>query len=141
MKHIGRMVAMNRVYHKFEDWEDFKNGMYNSPDGNDAELLQDAIRLLSDLEMFFIEGKKMILQWVVSASENLSNVSQNRRAWIGQATCCFVYGVPETVTREAWGLLTDLQRYEANKIADKIISIYENKNKVVHKNMGEPLLF
>lgn len=135
------MVAMNRVYHKFEDWEDYKNGMYDSPDGNDAELLQDAIRLLSDLEMFFAEGKKMIFKWVVSASENLSNVSQNRRAWIGQATCCFVYGVPETITREAWGELTDLQRFEANKIADKIISIYENENKKLCIDLGKKMLF
>jgi hypothetical protein len=141
MKLIERMVAMNRVYHKFEDWEDYKNGMYDSPDGNDAELLQDAIRLLSDLEMFFAEGKKMIFKWVVSASENLSNVSQNRRAWIGQATCCFVYGIPETITREAWGQLTDIQRFEANKIADKIISIYENENKKLRSNMGKTMLF
>lgn len=131
---------MNRVYHKYTEWEDFKNGMYDSDCGNYNELLNDAILLLSNSNLFYETALKVIEQWIVSTKENLTNLNSNRRAWIGQASCCMAYGVPESITRDAWAILTDVQRYNANKVADKIISIYENKNRKIHSRMGNEML-
>jgi len=134
------MAVMNREYHKYTEWEDFKNGMYDTDNGNYNELLSDAILLLSDEKSFYETALKVIESWVVSTKENLTNINSNRRAWIGQASCCFAYGVPEIITRDAWALLTDVQRYNANKVADKIISIYENKNRKIYSRMGKEML-
>lgn len=131
---------MNRVYHKYTEWEDFKNGMYDTDNGNYNELLNDAVLLLSNDNLFYETALKVIESWVISTKENLTNINSNRRAWIGQASCCYAYGVSETITRDAWALLTDLQRYNANKVADKIISIYENKNRKIHSRMGKEML-
>lgn len=139
-RYIGRMEVMNRVYHIYTEWEDYKNGMYAEADGNKEELINDAITLLSSIDLFYDEGLKMLNEWIVSAEENMSNKDQNRRAWIGQATCCYTFGVPEIITKEAWGLLSELQKYEANKIADKLIRIYENGYNKLCQNVGEPLL-
>lgn len=131
---------MNRIYHPYQEWEDYKNGMYADVDGNKEDLINDAIKLLSSTNLFFTEGLKMISEWIISAEENLTNADQNRRAWIGQATCCYTFGVPEIITKEAWGLLSEVQRYEANKIADKLIRIYENGHNKLCQNVGETLL-
>jgi hypothetical protein len=132
---------MSRVYYKYHLWEDYQNGMYNPCDGNEQELVQDAILILTDEKLFLSESLKMINEWVISAEENLSNKDQNRRAWIGQACCCYTFGVPEIVTKKAWGLITDLQRYKANKVADKVISEYESKNRKLHTDVGAEMLF
>lgn len=131
---------MNRVYHKYTEWEDFKNGMYDADNGNYNELLNDAVLLLSNDNLFYETALKVIESWVISTKENLTNINSNRRAWIGQASCCYAYGVTEAITRDAWALLTDIQRYNANKVADKIISIYENKNRKIHSRMGKEML-
>lgn len=131
---------MNRIYHPYQEWEDYKNGMYADVDGNKEDLINDAIKLLTSTNLFFTEGIKMINEWTISAEENLTNADQNRRAWIGQATCCYTFGVPEIITKQAWGLISEVQRYEANKIADKLINIYENSRNKLHSNLGEPLL-
>ena len=82
---------------------------------------------------------------MISAKVNLTNISCNRRAWLGQACCSYKFNVSETSTRLAWGLITEKQRIESNAIADKWIKIfeqsYERENRKIHFQMGEKLLF
>jgi hypothetical protein len=131
---------MNRVFHKYDDWEDYINGMYNTE--KDSEYFVDkSIILLKDNNMFLKEGLNMIEKWVISADENLSNTNCNRLSWIGQATCCFLFGSPEKSTRKAWSLLSSDERNNANVVATKILKQYERKNRKIYKSMGEKLLF
>lgn len=132
---------MKRIYSVFTDWEDYQNGMYSGSIDNVDYLLPKAVDLLSDDNLFFEKALEMILNWKVCTDYNLSNTGLNRRAWIGQATCCYVYKVPEIITRLAWSELSEQTQIKANFAANRIIKIYEKRNKEVHKNMGTKMLF
>ena len=132
---------MKQIYHHFKEWEDYQNGMYDLSNQNEELLINKAKELLSDQDLFFKTSLDVIYNWKKSTDVNLTNKNSNRRSWIGQSACCYAYGVPELLTRVAWGMLTDIQRKEANLTADKIIRIYEEKNRRVHNGMGEEGLF
>lgn len=66
-------------------------------------------------------------KWKYSCEHNLSNKTQNRKAWIGHAACALALGCPEDITREAWSYLTEEQQQRANDEAQKAIKYWENK--------------
>jgi hypothetical protein len=132
---------MDRIYYQYEEWEDFQNGMYRIPNIEDEKLINKSIELLSNCDLFLETAKNMTYDWPISTHVNLSNTSCNRYAWIGQASCCYLYGSPELITRQSWGLLNDMQKNKANLVAEKIIISYETKDKGLHKNMGTKMLF
>lgn len=118
------------------EWECYKNGMYE-PKGD----VNDAVLLLSDWDEFERILNKVVDEWDVSARNHLLNNYINRQAWCGQVACCYRYGVGEVNTRTAWKQLTPMQRYKANKVADKQIKTYERKNKRLYKQLGRSGLF
>ena len=133
---------MKQIFEHYEKWEDFKNGMFDiTKKDNETELIKNAESLLKDEAQFYNTSIEMINKWVISSSVNLSHVSCNRKAWIGQAACSYLYSCPEILTRIAWKNISETERIKANNIADKIISIYETKNRNIHKNMANAMLF
>lgn len=133
---------MERIYHKYEVWEDYKNGMYNDSDVLDKDkLVFESIKLLSSPDRFYNVMDKILKEWVNSCDENLSNKSINRRAWLGAAACSFNHKCPEYLTRIAWSLMNPDKQAQANNLATLIIEKYERKNKGLHKTMGNELLF
>lgn len=120
---------MKQFFAPYWDWEDFKNGMYNKQTKNELEHIEKSIEILSDSELFFKISKQMIAEWIISAKVNLTDLQQNRRAWIGQATCCFANGTPENLVRIAWNSLSEQKQKEANYIAERIIIEFELKEK------------
>lgn len=118
---------MQQFFAPYWKWEDFIHGMYKTSIHNESEHIQNSIELLSDKDRFYESAKKMISEWVVSAKVNLTDISQNRRAWIGQATCCYLFGTPEHLVRMAWNSISEQKQKEANYIAERIISEFETK--------------
>lgn len=122
---------MKRIFHPYDKWEDYINGMY-SKHHEDADILIDLSKnMLSDQTKFYKYGKKMISEWVFSSDQNLSNKSINRMAWVGQATCCFAHEAPDFVTKKAWDSMEQKDRDAANKTAIKLINEWENRNEVI----------
>jgi hypothetical protein len=70
-------------------------------------------------------AKMMLRDWPRAAEHNLTNREQNRRAWIGQATCCYSSNAPEGATRLAWWVLLADERDRANAVADRVIAEWE----------------
>jgi hypothetical protein len=139
MAFVGKMV---QVYHDYLLWEDYKNGMYDiSQKENESELINNAISLLSNENEFYNVCINVITNWEICTSVNLTNVYCNRRAWLGQSACNYKYGVPEILTRVAWGKLDNTTQLKANNVADKIIRIYETKNKEIYSGLGTKMLF
>ena len=133
---------MKQIYSPYWDWEDFNNGMYDTPALADMpELSKQAASLLSCAERFANACKQLINDWPIASAVNLTNLGTNRRAWLGQAACNFVAGVPEVATRAACKELTEDQRRKANQIADEAIREYQSKSRAVHNNMGSKGLF
>ena len=132
---------MIQIYYKYTEWEDFQNGMFETKLKNEETLIDKAVELLSNEEMFFEVSLKVLDKWGVSSDVNLSNKNSNRQSWIGQAACCYAFKVPETLTRKAWNSLDNITKIKANLIADKIIKIYERKYFELHRDVGKPMLF
>lgn len=122
----GRFI-IEQYYSPFTNWEDYQNGMYETTIPDIDNSITNAIKLLTDHDEFYIACDCVINEWKISSAVNLTNINYNMRAWLGQAACCFKYGIPEMFTKKAWGMLTDKQRDDANNIADKIIAQYHKQ--------------
>ena len=128
---------MKQYFSHYENWEDYKNSMYSiEKKDNEQQLVNNAIIMLSDNNMFYETCKEVLLIWTISSRVNLTNMQCNRKAWLGQAACNFKFNVPEILTRVAWGKLSYTKQYKADEIALKIINhfelTYENKNTKLH---------
>mgnify|MGYP001327108776 CR=1 FL=1 len=117
---------MKRIYHHYNEWEDFKAGLYRLPCCHDSQHQVTLSKgLLSQPTIFYNTALQMIQEWGVASEVNLSNRGRNRQAWIGQATCCFSHKAAEHQTKEAWWMLDKDQQAKANEAADCVIEIWE----------------
>lgn len=130
---------MKQIYAPYTDWEDFKNGMYNEE--NSLEMVDLSKLLLEDNCLFYSTLLTLLEKWPIASNVNLTNKNSNRKAWLGHAACSFLHGVPERQTRIAWGEMTIEKKIQANLVAEKVIRIYEEKNRRVHSGVGESMLF
>ena len=117
---------MERIFHPYDKWEDFKNGMYEVPSNKKNEkFIKKSIELLSNCDLFLNTCIDLINHWKIATEVNLTNTNFNRKAWLGHAACSYKFGCPEFSTRIAWGILTEKQRIEANNVAQKVINSFE----------------
>lgn len=117
---------MEQVFHHFKLWEDYKMGMYYlSKSIDEGDAIEKAKKLLCNPPILEREMRRVINEWPIATAVNLTNLGQNRRAWLGQAACCLSERVPEILTRIGWNLMTDVQQTIANNVAEKIIQEYE----------------
>jgi hypothetical protein len=109
---------MKQIYHKYEKWEDFKFGMWRKESKvYDETEIKKVIEFTGDHIIYGNAMLRVINEWPVSCEHNLTNLSINRKAWIGHAACCIENGWPEYLVRYAWGFLTEDQRNKANNQA------------------------
>lgn len=113
----------------YTEWEDFQAGMYRDAQRQDHDrLADDAVSLLSTPHRLVAAMREVTIKWRFASEANLHE-PPNNRAWLGQAACCYAAGVPEELTRHAWGRLTDSQRIEANRIADRVIDEWKYRTR------------
>jgi len=80
---------MNRIYHPYHLWEDWKFGMWRyTSEIEKAEYLQRAIEFTGNAELYGSYMLKVLDQWPYACEHNLSNRAINRQAWVGHAACC-----------------------------------------------------
>ena len=118
---------IKRIYHPYWLWEEVKYNMWGSV-GNRQLYLERAIIFTSNHKLYGSFMRKVIIEWKYSCEHNLSNLSQNRQAWLGHAACAYAFQCPENIVRLAWHHLTEAQRVSANKQADKYIKLWEENN-------------
>lgn len=90
-----------------------------------AKFLQKAIEFTGDAELYGSYMSRVADEWPYSCEHNLTDASQNRRAWIGHAACALSFGCPEDIVRQAWGYLSEEQQIAANAKADEAIRRWE----------------
>lgn len=121
---------IERVFHPFNKWEDYRWGMYDKTCFmDDEQMVNECIVLLSCPEWLYEAMSFVSHNWIYSAEHNLSNVNRNRQAWLGQAACNMTHGAPEYLTKIAWNSLTSTQQAAANAVADEVIQVWEEKHK------------
>lgn len=110
---------MERIYHPYDKWEDFKLGFYDNCSGEIKKSKIESVQMLFNSEKLTHEYmSKVINEWKYSCEHNLSNPSMNKIAYIGQGACCIYDSVPSTITMEAWNTLSKDIQDRSNKIAE-----------------------
>lgn len=133
---------MTRQWAPYWQWEDFQAGMYAVPEQSEIDrLATEAVAVLSSPAEFLGWAAQVVKAWPIAAAHNLTAVGTNRRAWVGQAACCFGRGVPEIATRAAWKQLDQRTKDTANAVADEVIRGYEAGCSRVRQDMEEQGLF
>lgn len=121
---------MQRIYHPYWLWEDYKAGFYENISGEQKkEMISKVLELFNSESLTKEFMNKVITDWKYSCEHNLTNESLNKIAYIGQGACCIYAGVPNTITMEAWNLLDKEIQNIANNIAEKTIETWTNENK------------
>jgi hypothetical protein len=116
--------SIKRIYHPYWDWEEVNYNMWGSV-GDKKKYLKMAIEFTGDHKKYGRFMRQVVAKWTKSCEHNLSNVTQNRKAWIGHAACALAMGCPEDIVRSAWGYLTKEQQDLANQQAQNAIELWE----------------
>lgn len=114
---------MHREKFPYWEWEDYQAGLYELTWVGGAE---EAKTILADLPLLLTGMNRAVSEWPKAAAHHLTDGGMNQRAWLGWAACGILAQTPAHVTRQAWWQLTEIQRNEANKIADGVIESYVN---------------
>lgn len=138
----SRRSVIKQVFVPYYEWEDWINGMWNK--GNETQLKQ-AIDFTGDYILYGSAMGEVIKAWPRTMLNSLTNKNINRRAFLGHCAVCFKLHIPESITRQAWGLLTNQQRFDADLMAEKHIKQweYEYSRSLIklRKGLGEQMLF
>ena len=119
-------MSINRIYHPYWEWEEVDHNMWGAVNNKD-KYLKKAIEFTGDHKLYGRFMMRVANEWVKSCEHNLSNIAQNRKAWIGHAACALALGCPEDITRKAWSYLTEEQQNNANRVAQEAIEYWEGK--------------
>lgn len=121
---------MKRIYYRWEYWEDFKAGFYDNCSGDKKKYyIEKCLEMFNDEKLTEKYMNMVIEKWKYSCEHNLTNESLNKIAYIGQAACCLYAGIPNTITMEAWSLLSHNIQNRANIQAEKVLNKWNIKNK------------
>lgn len=115
---------MTSTIRPWDSWEDYAAGLYGRTTRGIGPVL-DSVKLLSRGGEFAETAREMLREWPHAAAHNL-NLPTGRRAWIGQAACCYHHGATAAETCAAWGRLPNEVQRRANEIADTVIGEYLN---------------
>ena len=117
---------MKQIYHHYEKWEDYINGMYRKESKKyEQDEIINIIEFTGNHIFYGNAMNRVINEWKYSCEQNLTNKSINKKAWIGHAACCLAINAPEYLVRRAWWQLSESQRTLANQEADKAILVWE----------------
>ena len=119
-------TSTDRIYHPYWMWEELEHNMWG--DVNDKpKFLKAAIEFTGDHKKYDRFMMRVVNEWLYSCEHNLSNKTQNRKAWVGHAAVALALGCPEDIVRSAWGHLTEEQQILANNEASIAIKYWETE--------------
>ena len=123
----GNSKHVIRKWHPFWNWEDV--GMWRNADRNEREeFLNKAISFTGDAEKYGAAMLEVLDHFPIACEHNLTDLHQNRLAWIGHAACYLAFECPEDVVRQAWGTLSEDQKSKANAKAQFAVTKWESEH-------------
>lgn len=134
-------MEIEPVYLPYWKWEDtlmYHPPKYESEEERQADI-DTVISFFSDQPLFRKTSKEMVKAYPNACIHNLTKTNMNRIAYIGQASVFFKYGIPEEVTREAWGYIPEETRRKANSTAKETLDEWEIE--YIKDNDGQECLF
>lgn len=119
-------MKIKQIWIPYREWEDWKSGMWRKiPASEVPDMLELAVSFTGDHERYGEAMREVVWAWPRTMLNSLTNRSLNQRAFLGHCACQFKHSIPEYITRQAWGLLTDKQRWEADNEAQKTIDSWK----------------
>jgi hypothetical protein len=115
---------MNKVFYPYWEWEESQSRLWDfyCSEKDNLELI---LATMEDIGLFSSGMEKVITNWPVSCRQNLTDLSQNRVAWLGQASMAILLNVSSIATRKCWNILrVDLQ-IASNAVANYWIKEWE----------------
>lgn len=134
---------LKQVWHDVRDWEEVAHNMWGDSTDRKSDL-DKAITFTSDHKLYGSYMAKVCEQWPVSCENALTDPNLNQKAWLGHAAVALALNIPEDITRQAWGFLTDEQKHLANKEAERNIDLWKSRyieSRGVRESMGKQMLF
>lgn len=118
------------IWINYNEWEDFKNGMYQN--GNDKEIIKQCYEILTS------ENLKENMQdttktYEISTRVNFTNKMFNPVSWLGQATCNRLINATAQEVCQAWMSISKELQDKANNIAKEVIKEWREKYENLHK--------
>jgi hypothetical protein len=129
-------MKIKQVWIPYHLWEDYINGMWRKVENKD-HFLSLAVKFTGNHVLYGQAMREVIFAWPKTMINSLTNPSLNHLAFVGHCACCFKHNFPESIVRQAWGLLSDEQRFLADREAEKAV----NHWKEVYKSKFQLLLF
>jgi len=119
---------MNRVFHPYDKWEDYRHNFYGGVQEYDKDnTLERYASLLKDSDKFEAALQVIIRDWPYACEHNLTNENMNRIAYLGQAACALIYNVPHNVSMGGYNLLTLSEQKTADAMAKKYLDLWTEK--------------
>jgi len=118
------MQSINRIYHPYWLWEENEHNMWGNVNDR-PKYLKKAIEFTGDHKLYGRFMMRVVNEWRFSCEHNLSNKTQNRKAWVGHAACALAFGCPEDIVRAAWSHLSEEQQELDNEQAQNAINYWE----------------
>lgn len=117
---------MTRIFHPWDKWEDYRHNFHGGVSDNFQKdnTLKLYASLLADIPRFEAALKVIVSEWKHSCEHNLTNEAMNRVAYLGQASCALVYGVPHHMSMSGYNLLTAEQKVAADVMAQKYLDLW-----------------
>lgn len=129
---MNERITIKRVFHPYTKWEDYTHGFYENCSGKEKESKLEKCIILFNSEQLTREYMfRVVNEWKYSCEHNLTNESLNQIAYIGQAACCLYASIPNTITMEAWSMLSQDVQERSNKIAKEAIKEWNKQNKLI----------
>ena len=126
-------MQIKRIYHPWWLWEEVSANMWGSV-SNKELYLKTAIEFTGNHELYGAWMGQVVKEWKYSCEHNLSDKSQNRKAWVGHAACAMAFRCPEDIVRTAWGRLAEEKQILANMEAEKAIKKWESTRSELCQN-------
>ena len=123
-------IEPGRILHTWDEWECYPAGFYEThpPEGMDKEMAELTYMAFLHSEAEFDSGIcRVITEWPNSCEHYLTNERMNRLAWLGQAACCIVHGIPQLFCG-GFNLLNEDEQLKANKVALKWLNAWLKAN-------------
>jgi hypothetical protein len=125
---------IKQVWHDVREWEEVAHNMWGEAE-NQSYALEVAIGFTSDHELYGSYMRRVASEWPISCENALTDPHLNHKAWIGHAAVALAHGIPEDITRKAWGFLTDEQKLLANKEAERAVASWK-QSYIANRGLG-----
>ena len=118
-----KLENIKQVFYSWDKWEDYPSGFYDNISGkNKIEMIKNVIDFFSDKDTTKKYMDRVINEWPFSCEHNFTNPSINKIAYLGQSSLSLAYGIPSTITMEAWSKVPKEHQQKANEIAESCIN-------------------